>query len=271
MSNEKVINHRILNLGAGTQSSVLLVMADRGEIEPVEVAIFADTGDEPREVYRHFEWLQNQVKRTPVVRVDVGNIASDALEYQRAHKPVGGRYAALPMYTANGMQNRQCTKYYKVIPIRRYIRKEVLKLEPRQHVPSGVIVTQIFGMSFDERERMRNPIVSFERFEYPLVDRRMSRAAVIARSRQMFPGYKFPRSACKRCPYRQDEEWLALDADEFAEVCDWDDEMRRLDIEGGGGGVFVHRSRIPLRQVKLGAPENNLFGMLNECEGMCGV
>jgi hypothetical protein len=36
-------NRRILNLGAGTQSSVLLVMHDRGELPPVDVAIFSDT------------------------------------------------------------------------------------------------------------------------------------------------------------------------------------------------------------------------------------
>lgn len=35
------MNHRILNLGAGTQSSVLAIMCDRGDVEPVECAIFA--------------------------------------------------------------------------------------------------------------------------------------------------------------------------------------------------------------------------------------
>jgi hypothetical protein len=265
------MKRRILNLGAGTQSSVLLVMADRGDIEPVEVAIFADTEDEPQEVYDHLAWLHDQVRNTPIVTVKTGPIASEALEYQRAHAPVGGRYASIPLYTANGAQNRQCTKYYKVIPIRRYIREHVLKLAPRQHVPAGTIVTQVFGLHFDERDRMRSPTTKFEQFEYPLVDRKMRRQAVIDLSEKWFPDHVFPRSACKRCPYRLDDEWMALTPDEFNEVCDWDDEMRALDIAGGGSGVFVHQSRKPLREVRLGQHTDQLFGIRNECEGMCGV
>lgn len=48
----------VLSLGAGVQSTTLLLMACHGEFDeqPVE-AIFADTGWEPAAVYRHLDWL----------------------------------------------------------------------------------------------------------------------------------------------------------------------------------------------------------------------
>ena len=45
---------KILSLGAGVQSSTLALMAEHGEIEKPDCAIFADTQSEPEEV---MEWL----------------------------------------------------------------------------------------------------------------------------------------------------------------------------------------------------------------------
>jgi hypothetical protein len=42
------IEHHVLNLGAGVQSTALYLMFKNGNITPqIEAAIFADTGDEP--------------------------------------------------------------------------------------------------------------------------------------------------------------------------------------------------------------------------------
>ena len=51
----------VISLGAGVQSTTMLLMAARGEIEPKpKYAIFADTGWEPRAVYQHLEWLEQE-------------------------------------------------------------------------------------------------------------------------------------------------------------------------------------------------------------------
>jgi len=49
---------RVLNLGAGVQSTMLFLMLVDGELEPVDIAFFADTGDEPKAVYEHLEFLK---------------------------------------------------------------------------------------------------------------------------------------------------------------------------------------------------------------------
>ena len=50
---------RSLSLGAGVQSTVLALMAERGEygLPKPDVAVFADTGWEPPSVYEHLDWL----------------------------------------------------------------------------------------------------------------------------------------------------------------------------------------------------------------------
>ncbi|BFU47742.1 hypothetical protein [Krasilnikovia sp. MM14-A1004] len=48
---------RVLSLGAGLQSSAIVLLAAGGEIAPFDVAVFADTGWEPHSVYRQLDRL----------------------------------------------------------------------------------------------------------------------------------------------------------------------------------------------------------------------
>lgn len=53
---------RILSLGAGVQSSTVLLMAARGELEyEIDGAIFSDTQWEPKVVYDWLAFLEEQV------------------------------------------------------------------------------------------------------------------------------------------------------------------------------------------------------------------
>ena len=78
LRNRKVF--RSLSLGAGVQSTVLALMAERGEhdLPKPDVAVFADTGWEPPSVYEHLDWLEKQVS-FDVVRVSSGNIRDNIL------------------------------------------------------------------------------------------------------------------------------------------------------------------------------------------------
>lgn len=67
---------RVLNLGAGVQSTALFLMLVDGELEPVDVAFFADTGDEPRAVYEHLELLKT-LGGPEVITVSQGNLGDN--------------------------------------------------------------------------------------------------------------------------------------------------------------------------------------------------
>lgn len=108
---------RVLSLGAGVQSSTLLLMAEHGEVV-IDAAVFADTQWEPQAVYDHLAWLES-VSHLPIHRVSDGNIREDFF----------GRpgFAALPLHLTSergtkAQLRRQCTAQYKVRPIQRLIR-----------------------------------------------------------------------------------------------------------------------------------------------------
>ena len=105
----------VISLGAGVQSSTMALMAAHGEIAPMpDLAIFADVGDEPKEVYEWLNWLEKQLP-FPVVRVSKGKLSEDALQ-MRTNQKTGKPYAKfmIPIFAKDdkgvvGMTNRQCT------------------------------------------------------------------------------------------------------------------------------------------------------------------
>lgn len=254
----------IISLGAGVQSTTLFLLACAGEISPAPVAaIFADTGWEPRAVYDHLAWLES-IGTIPIYRVSDGNIRDNAL-----HKPLG---VDMPLYLTGargpGILRRQCTGKYKIAPIRRQTRALM-----REHGAARAIV--MMGISLDEVQRMRDSDVRYIENRYPLVDRRMTRQdCLVWLERQGYP--RPPKSACIGCPYHSDATWSAMRQtapEEFAEACDFDDAIRQA---RPGYTTFLHKKRIPLRQVDFRTPQErgqlDLFdGMDDECEGVCGV
>lgn len=121
---------RLLSLGAGVQSTALLLLAAEGRIPSFDAAIFADTGWEPVEVYEHLDRLESQIARPagiPVERVSYGDIRADTLSSDYT--------ISLPLHVTNsdgqaGMLTRQCTQNYKLLPIYRAVRR---KLGAKEH------------------------------------------------------------------------------------------------------------------------------------------
>ena len=50
----------VISLGAGVQSSTMAIMAAKGDFPSVDCAIFADTGYEPKAVYKYLEFLKKR-------------------------------------------------------------------------------------------------------------------------------------------------------------------------------------------------------------------
>ena len=256
---------RVWSLGAGVQSSTGLLMSDCGEIEPVDVAVFADTGSEPKAVYLWLEWLK-QVSKTPIITVQQGQGLTAAIEV--ACDGTAKRASSLPLFTANGGRVfRQCTWDFKVIPIRKAIKPMVGK--------AGCVMVR--GISFDERQRAKPSDVKWARHEHPLVDMGMTRADCL---RWMLKkGHPLPpRSACVYCPNRCNAEWVKMKElypEDWAEACRVD-ELVRHNLPGMKEPVFLHRQKVPLKDADLYANINPDQLQLGDdgwadCEGLCGV
>jgi hypothetical protein len=282
---------RILSLGAGVQSTTVLLMSCIGELPKLDAAIFADPGWERKRTYQHLDWLEVQAQRVgiEVHRVSAGNIKQDALLSQvRGTKAQGQRWASMPLYTRElkqvpgveivamteslGMIKRQCTKEYKIEPIERKLR-ELLGYKPRQVMPTGAVV-QWFGISRDEMRRARLSRKRWITNHYPLIfdvpSTRYSCEQWLRAHELPIP----PRSACIGCPFHSDAEWRDIkdnDPDEWTDACAFDQAIRNCG--GMRGQMFLHRTCKPLAEVDLSTrEERGQMSLWNqECQGMCGV
>lgn len=268
----------ILNLGAGVQSTTVYLMMLKGEVEPCDHAIFADTQEEPEAVYRHLEWLQSL--NGPAIHVVTAGKLGDDLS--RGVNSTGQRFASIPAFTSDGVSNkgmvrRQCTSEYKLGPIERFIRRELFGLPKGGRMKERV--AQIFGISEDEAgraERIKRNAAKWQIMEFPLIEKRMTRGHCIEWLREYGIPHEVPRSACVFCPYKSNAEWRRLrdeDPHGWARAVEIDTTIRipgRIVNRGLNQQLFLHRSCKPLEQVDLTEKQHSL-GFATECKGMCGV
>lgn len=255
---------KILSLGAGVQSSTLALMAEKGEIDRPDCAIFADTGWEPKSVYAWLEWLESQLSY-PVYRVSAGNIRKSLLDEN-------SRYAAIPFFTSNGgIGRRQCTNEYKIQPIERKTR-ELIGLAKGERAKEHHAFMMI-GISTDEIQRLKPSRNKWQTNIWPLIDKGMSRADCLSWMQKN--DYPLPeKSSCIGCPYHSNQYWREMrqkDPEAWKDACFVDEQLR---VNGARKKMqfkeFMHPSLVPLRDAQLGDDRTvDMFN--NECEGICGV
>jgi hypothetical protein len=266
---------RVLSLGAGVQSTVLALLAARGEVGPMpDCAIFADTQFEPAGVYRHLDWLETQLP-FPVYRVTAGDIRADHLN---GLNTTGQRFASMPLYTADGhgMGRRQCTSEYKIQPIIKHTR-ELLGVKKGMRVPAGTVVEQWIGISKDEITRAKRSSHSYIVHRWPLLELEWSRLDCQRWFAQCYPGRELAKSACIACPYHDNAAWRAMrdnDPASWEQAVVFDAAIREsgATLKGVHAQQYVHRQGVPLDQADLRTPADyGQLSFLDECDGMCGT
>ncbi|WP_409469112.1 hypothetical protein [Streptomyces sp. HC307] len=208
---------RLLSLGAGVQSTTLLLLAAEGALPKLDGAIFSDTGWEPRAVYEHLDRIDREVAQPagiPIYRVSVGNIRNDALNPEH-------RFASMPLFVKNpdggdGMTRRQCTSEYKLKPIKAQARRLLGYPHPRP-VPRGVYAEQWIGISRDEFGRAKDSGINYLKSHHPLLymdgaaDGREGWTRDDCLRYLRASGWdSTPKSACVECPFHGNRQWRLL-------------------------------------------------------------
>lgn len=284
---------RILNFGAGVQSSCILLRSCLGELPKLDHAIFADTGDEPSYVY---EWMTTAKLIAaeygiPLHVVSRGHSLSDHL---RERIPAGRRLDKIPAFTTTDKDNRyvpvlrDCTREYKIKCIDRHV-KTLLGLSKVARWPKQLEVETWIGISSDEHRRMKSSPFVWQRFWHPLIEKPWDgdsrpgwldepwdrQRCIRWLEERGFTG--IGRSACTFCPFRSNKEWKYLKANDpvgFAKACDVDDLLRSGPdgvIHGMRKPLYVHRSMKPLRDEPFEDRSGQLDLWDDECAGVCGV
>lgn len=280
--------YRALSLGAGAQSTVLALLFARADsrlsklgYSTPDVAVFADTGWEPTYVYRHLDWLEEQLPY-PVIRVSAGNLKENL---RKGRTVSGHRFVDVPLFTLGengkkGMLRRQCTNHYKIQPIYRRIR-ELAGGQRGRPFPKGMHVEMLLGISLDEALRMKPSREPWVEHRWPLIDLGLSRRDCVEWFSSEYPGRHLPRSACVICPYRSDQHWLELKQLEpasFAEAAQFDRWLRGSTKTAVrkllDGRPYLHSSRRPLASAIEQRTQDDVSGageFGNECDGICDV
>ncbi len=283
---------RILSLGAGVQSSSILMMSIHGELPRLDHCIFADVGWEPPEVYEWMEMLRGYADKAgiPIHTVSEGNLRDHVMDSVKT----GKRASSPPFFTEGedgraSIINRSCTSNFKIAPIARKV-KELMGHKPGSRLPKECRVEQWIGISGDEMQRMKSSVDPWFRFWHPLIEQPYpedGRPAMLrdwSMTRQdclnwmSAHGYPTPpRSACIGCPFHSNAEWRRIRQDPalWADAVEFDKAIRdHMPLRGMRKPIYLHRSLLPLDQAPIdGLPgqQGIDWGMDQECAGICGV
>ena len=280
---EKNVDLRVLSLGAGVQSSFVLFKMLEEKIKPADIAIFADTGNEPKEVY---DWLEKLIKLSKnkinieIVKnkANTGNIVED-------YKAETGRHSLIPTHIKNadgtsGFSRRTCTMEYKINPIQQKVR-DMFGVKSLQ----GYVVEMVMGISKDEVQRAKRPPTKWQVSCYPLIENDIHRLHIENYMKKTDYGTP-PRSACIICPFKDNKSWKHLketSPEEFKQAIEFDDWLRdstsksnALDkfkkVSYEGAEQYLYRKKIPLKIANLDEPKDYQYTLFDdECEGMCGI
>lgn len=252
---------KVISLGWGIQSFTLAAMSALGELEPVDVAIHADTTHEASGTYTFarawMPWLEEH--GVQVVTVSSG-VSDKWLESSRLKG-----YGTPPLFTqwkTDGKMRRSCTQRWEIAPMRRWL----------QANRNGKPVEQWLGISLDEVQRMRDSDVKYITNRYPLIERRMTRwdcEQWLVRHNLKVP----PKSACVFCPFHDTGMWRSLKQSgngDWQKALEVDEAIRKARPPYD---LYLHPSRQPLELVDFSTETDH--GQLSlwdeECSGICGV
>ena len=279
---------RVLSLGGGVQSVALYLLAATGDErlgELPDLAVFADTGWEPRHVYETIKLLKERFHDVLPIEIarqsQESNLYLDTLHGVQPY-PDGKACLKIPVWLdgkdGNGQWGRDCTGDYKIAPILKLLRAEI-GMPPRTKVPNGTRAEMWLGISTDEVSRIRPNREWWISNRYPLIsEMKWNRTDCANYLAEFHPDIPVGRSACIGCPYHADAEWARLmqtEPLEVKKVIELDDKLRQKATPGHKlveATPYIHRSRAPLRVALANlSPEGDGIGMGENCEGYCGV
>lgn len=235
-------NVQVLSYGGGRQTVALCVLIRRGILPRPDRIVIADTG---RENPMTWAYLAAHV-RPLLAEIGLGvEVAGHELATVDLYAKNGD--LLMPLHTPTGKLPGFCSDEWKRRVIARYLR--------------GVRGEMWIGFSLDERRRVARMAANNDRRgwepRFPLVELMLTSADCekVVRDAGLPATH---RSSCWMCPHKSNAEWRVIRDEhpaEWAMACDLDDELREYDRDNGRPGVWLHHSRVPLREADLDTPE----------------
>ena len=234
----------IISLGAGTQSTAMVVLAAQGRLGiDIDAAVFAKVGDDSERPHTmHYlrevltPWAAERgLPVHEVYRTDQhGKRWTSLLDHSTSDD---NKSISIPARMPEGMPGkRSCTADWKIGVVSKWLKQHgATKANP---------ATVCIGISTDEAERAgpRHKIPT-EVVEYPLIDLRLNRndcTRIIREAGLPDPG----KSACFYCPFQSPRSWAEMRRDDpamFDAGQDIEDALNRKRQRLGHNPVYLTR------------------------------
>jgi hypothetical protein len=262
---------RTISYGGGVQSTALLVLAAFGDIRPVDVALFANTGDDsehPATLAYVRDVATPWAESLGIPIVEVRRTYADGRPYRTLYETLTETAGiGIPVRLSGGVPgSRTCTAEWKAGALSRWRRNNGA-------IPSKPFVSLV-GFSIDEAHRANKSKASaWEVIEYPLLDLGLSRndcENIICGAGLPVP----PKSACWFCPWKTIEGWRRMKADEpelFAKAVDLEAQLSAKSQGKGNGPVYMTDALRPLPEITVGEQHSLPFNNAECDEGVCWV
>ena len=257
---------RIISLGLGVQSTAMYLMSSLGYIDRADYAIFADPGAELPDTYKLWDYLNDWAKYNkgiPLIKKKK-SLYKDIIKGQNS---TGQKWSSIPAFgESGGMIRRQCTKEYKID----VVVKEIRKLHGLKKYQRMKPTTLYLGISLDEIQRMKESRLPNITYEYPLIDKRITRSDCIKfLEERSFHDVK--KSSCVFCPYHNNSQWRYIKQnypEEWIKIIQVDAAIRDSSKRGKDDQLYLHRTLEPINEAYLQEDQEDLF----MCEeGYCGI
>jgi len=212
----------ILSYGGGINSSALFFYLLEKQM-PLDLVIFADTGEELAETYDAVERMKKLCEEAKIEFITCQSEKGNLYDYYFKNKAV------------MSLMRRDCTSKFKISPLRKTIRAKYGKAET---------FTFYIGITWDEFHRVRTSDVKYITNSYPFVDAKISRQGNI--EILLKNGFKAVKSGCKGCIYNKKKTWVKMLLEDPVEF------ERHLNLEENNSGfprVLLNGS-YPLRKLK---------------------
>jgi hypothetical protein len=176
----------ILSFGGGLNSTALAVFLISNDY-PLDEVIFADTGGEVPETYNHLKVIDDY-------------LSDHGIPFTMVRSKNGTLYDCCARRKVIPSQIwRWCTRDYKITPIHAYYRS----------LNSHII--QYLGISYEERDRMKQSRAEYVDNLFPLVENKLSREDCIDIIMLADTDLPMPvRSGCFFCPFNSTSRWVEI-------------------------------------------------------------
>jgi hypothetical protein len=259
---------RAMSFGGGVQSTAMLVLAAKGEID-FPVALFANVGDDS-EHPAALEYIRNHsrpyAEKHGIEFVELRRHKKDGSEETIIGRiRDGSKSIGIPvrMNGSGAPGTRQCTQDFKI--------KVVAKELKRRGATNDDPATIALGISTDEFQRMRTSSgIPYELLSYPLIDLRLSRddCKKITEDAGLPPA---PKSSCWFCPFHRVAEWDRMRKDEpvlFSKSIDLERFVNERQSALGKDPVWFSSRRRPLDQA---FPEIDQLSLFDDDGATCDI